>query len=920
MSGSATPVVGRDRELEELERLSEAVFRGESRALTVRGEAGIGKTTIIERFIATQKHCQVKTCFGVDSEMELAWAGLHQLCGSMLEYLPKIPAQHGAALKTAFGLGGDGTPDPFLCGLAVLDLLTEAAEQRPVICVIDDAHALDRTSLRTLGFVSRRLRGESVGMIFAVREIPTDLAKIPDLSIASLAPSDAGTLFDSVARVRLDPAVRERLIAETAGNPLAIVEFAEQGNVRRLAGGYDIPRSGRVRGRIEASFLQTARTLSRDAQSLLLLAAADPTGDTTLLLRAALASGLTVPDDGAEALDRLVTLSPAVRFRHPLVRSAIYDTASDVDRRAAHRALAHAYVDERSDRRIWHLAQSLDGPNEQVAADLEQAALGARGRGGWAGAAAFLARSAQLTPDPATRARRELAAATACFQGGDPQGAQALLVSAHARGLDDRSLAQAQLLRGQLDLYLIRGGDAPALLLDAARALTRFDPGLARETYLEAVQAAGFAGTLAAGESVGSIARAAIAEAPSVEPARPVDLLLDAVSRFYADGAAAATPLARLANEALLAAPPSPEVIRWTVLGTNLAFETFDDELIGPLAERAVEVARQTGMVSLFVVAGWMLVGTRVVTGDLVGGEALLREVTAVAEDIGASVPAFALVALHAWRGEDDGFDELAASVRAAAEEINEGHVLLFLDGITALLRNGTAEHRTALAFCKRMLESDNPTYGLVVAFEYAEAASRAGTEEEMAAAREYLETLTGAAHTGWGRGLRAVSRALLDETADSESSYLEGVAEFAKTKMRPYLARAHLLFGEWLRRQGRRREARWQLRAAYDLLSDIGCNAFAARAARELGLSGEKTRRRPRLTDDELTRQELQVARMAASGLSNREIAERLFLSHRTVASHLYHVYPKLGITSRNQLHLALKQRTGLGRATPNE
>jgi DNA-binding CsgD family transcriptional regulator len=339
-----------------------------------------------------------------------------------------------------------------------------------------------------------------------------------------------------------------------------------------------------------------------------------------------------------------------------------------------------------------------------------------------------------------------------------------------------------------------------------------------------------------------------------------------------------------------------------------LAFETFDDELIVPLAERAVEVARQTGMVSLFVIAGWVLVGAKVLTGDLVGGEALLREVIAVAEDVGASVPGFAMVALHAWRGEIERFEELAASCRVAAEKINEGHVLRFLDGITGTLRNGTGEHRTALDFCKRMLESDNPTYGLVVAFEYAEAASRAGTEEEITAAREYLTTLTEAADTGWGRGLRAVSRALLDDTADSESSYLEGVTEFGKTGMRSFLARVHLLFGEWLRREGRRREARWQLRAAYDLLSKIGCDAFAARAARELGLSGEKTRHRPPSINGELTRQELQVAQLAASGLSNREIAERLFLSHRTVASHLYHVYPKLGVTSRNQLHLALK------------
>jgi DNA-binding CsgD family transcriptional regulator len=904
------PILGRDRELDVLDRLADDLLRGESGKLIVQGEAGIGKTTLLERFMATHTEFQIETGFGVDCEMELVWAALHQLCASMLEYLPKIPEPQAAALKAAFGLAGNGMPDPFLCGLAVLSLLTEAAEGSPVICVIDDAHALDRASLTTLGFVSRRLRAESVGMIFAVRAVPEELANIPVLHVEGLANRAAGALFDKVARVRLDPAVRERLIAETAGNPLAIVEFAEQGNVRRLAGGYEIPRSGRVADSIEASFLQTARALDPDAQRLLLLAAADPTGDATLLRRAALASGLNIPGGEGETLGRLAALAPTVRFRHPLVRSAIYDTATDADRREAHRALARASSPEDdSDRRVWHLAQSLDSPDEPVAADLERSALGARARGGWAAAAAFLARAAQITPESATRARRELAAATAYFQSGDAQGALTLLVSAHARGLDDRLLAQAQLLRGQLELYLTRGGDAPALLLDAARALTPFDPPLARETYLEAVQAAGFAGVLAAGETVGSIARAALSEAPLVAPARPVDLLLDAVSRFYADGAAAATSSARRANEALLASPPSPEAMRWTVLGANLAFETFDDELMVPLAERAVEVARQTGMVPLFVMAGWVLVGAKLLTGDLVGGDALLREVIAVAEDVGASAPGFAVVALRAWRGEVEDFDRLAAACRVAAEEIKEGHVLRFLDGITALLRNGTGEHRTALDFCQRMLNSDNPTYGLVAAFEYAEAASRAGTELEVVAAREYLATLTSAAHTGWGRGLRAVCRALLDDTVDPEASFRESVAEFAMTRMRSFLARVHLLFGEWLRREGRRQEGRQQLRTAYDLLSDMGCDAFAARAGRELGLSGEKTRRGPPSMDDELTAQELHVAQMAASGLSNREIAERLYLSHRTVASHLYRVYPKLGIASRNQLHLALQR-----------
>jgi DNA-binding CsgD family transcriptional regulator len=557
---------------------------------------------------------------------------------------------------------------------------------------------------------------------------------------------------------------------------------------------------------------------------------------------------------------------------------------------------------------VWHIAQSLDGPDEQVAGELERSAASAQARGGSAGAAAFLSKSALLTPDSGTRARRELEAAVARFQSGDGHGALELLSSAEARGLDDQLLAHAQLLRGQIELYLTHGGDAPALLLAAARALKPFDPSLARETYLEAVQAAGFAGRFNSGETLGSIARAALAEAPAADPVRPVDLLLDALARFYADGAAAATSAARIANEALLAeSAPSPETVRWMWIGANLAFETFDDELIVPLAERGVALARESGTVLMFVIAAWMLGGTKVLGGDLAGGNALFRESIAIAEDTGAPAARFALLAVQAWRGESKDYDEFAASIKVEAENLNEGHVLTFVEGISAVLCNGTGEYRRALDHCKQMLASDRPIYGLVIAFEYAEAASRAGTEGEIGAARECLAVLTSAAQTRWARGLRAISRALLDGTADAEACYRESIDEFDKTTLLPYLGRAHLLFGEWLRREGRRREGRSHLRVALDLLSPNGYEAFAARAARELVLAGDTSRRRPPTIDDELTPQELQIAQMAASGLSNRQIAERMYLSHRTVASHLYRVYPKLGITSRSQLHLVL-------------
>ncbi|HEY6887000.1 MAG TPA: LuxR C-terminal-related transcriptional regulator [Solirubrobacter sp.] len=900
-------MVGRARELEQLQRVSDELQRGSSAALVVHGEPGIGKSTILERFVATQTSVQIVSCSGVESEMELPWAALHQVCGSLLDYLPRIPAPQSAALRSAFGLTEDGVPDPFLCGLAVLGLLAEAAEERPVLCVIEDAYALDRVSLTTLAFVSRRLHAESVGLMFSVREIPRELANLPQLRLEGLPATDAGALLDAVVHAPLDPAVRARLIAESHGNPLAIIELASHGHVRRLAGGYDVPAIGRLPARLQESFIGAVRALDSDTQRVLLLAAADPTGDAALLRRAALARGLEVPDASDESVARLIAFSPSVRFRHPLVRSAIYAGATEAERRTAHRALAEAFEhDEAPDRHVWHLAQSLDRPDAAVAETLERAATGAQARGGWAAAAAFLSRAAQITPDPVARARRELAAARARFQTGDAEGAQALLSSAQARDLDQRLRADAELLRAQVESYLTHGADAPAQLLAAARALKPFDPALARETYLEAVQAAVFAAHLATDATPRSIARAALSEAPTIELARPVDLLSDALIRHYAEGAVAP---ARRALDAILAeVPPSPETQRVLWVATVLAAETLDADAMAALAERAVESARESGMVLRFPVPATSLAAITMMRGNLGAANALLHEAMTVAEHAGAPAPRSALLGLKAWRGEVDSYDELAASVAAEAEHLNQGQILCYIDAATARLRNGLGHYRDALDLCRRMLAVDIPIYGYVIAFEYAEAASRAGTATEIQSAYRYLSTLTEAAHTQWSRGLRALSRALLDDEADPGEAFEESLAEFGQSPLRSYQARVHLLYGEWLRREGRRQVSRRELRIAHDELSRIGCEGFAARAARELALSGEKSRRRTPTMDDALTPQELQVAQMAAAGLSNRQIAERMYLSHRTVGAHLYRVYPKLGITSRNQLHIVLE------------
>jgi DNA-binding CsgD family transcriptional regulator len=906
-------VVGRGQELRALEQFRESVLQGRSGVVVVHGEPGIGKTTLLERFATQPQACRIETCGGVESEMELAWAGLHQFCVPLLARLDRIPSPQRLALSAAFGLAEGPAPDPFLVGLAVISLLAEAADERPIICIVDDAYALDRSSLRALAFVGRRLQSEAVGLIFVVREVPPDLAGFEELPVLGLGPADAGTLLDAVTPTRLDPRVHQRIIAETSGNPLAIVELADAGHLRRLAGGYGTPVASPIRSRIEDRFLEAFGQLAEGARRVLMLAAAEPTGDSALLRRAAQFIGVELPDRDDLQVQRLISFSPSVSFRHPLVRSAIYATASPSERRAAHRALAEATDPEHDpDRRVWHLAQAQDGPDEDIAVQLDRSAARALARGGHAGAAAFLVRAAQLTPDPALRARRELAAASARFQSGDPDGALELLDSAHAHGLDDVLLARAELLRGQVTFLKTRGGRAPALLLGAARRLEPFDPAGAREAYISAMSAAIFAGGYSS-EPLESIAAIVLAQAPVVDPPRPVDRLLDGMAARFATGVEASIAPTRAANRAFLAEwPPSTVSTPYMWTFARMALETLECEVALDIADRQVQVVRESGALALLPMAIVPLATAHLLRGDLATGESLALEALGVAAHAGVPAPAWPLLLARALHGDPDRFTPLAASTLADARESGEGHILHFADVALAILSNGRGDYRTTLSRAMDHAGRGCPEflYASMLGFEFVEAASRAGAPADIDAAQRFSDQLTRASTSGWGRGLAAITAVLLTSAsaADAEALYREAQAQFAASGMAMYAARVRLLFGEWLRREGRRKESRDELRDALAALSSMGLGAFAARAVHELELAGESNaRRRPPASDEELTPQELQVAQLAAAGLSNREIAERLFLSHRTVASHLYRVYPKLGITSRNQLHRVL-------------
>src|SRR3954452_2531189 len=534
-------LIGRDAERNLLDRLVSAVRAGESRALVVHGEPGVGKTALLEYLAEHASGCRVVRAAGVQSEMELAFAGLHQLCGPMLERLDRLPVPQRNALATAFGVSAGPAPDRFLIALSVLSLLSEVAEDRPMVCLIDDEQWLDHASAQVLAFVARRLGAESLGLVFGARLPSSDLAGLPELMVAGLREEDARALLDSVLTGPLDPRVRDQIIAETRGNPLALLELPRGLTAAELAGGFGLPAAVPLSGSIEDSFRRRMDALPAETRRLLLLAAADPVGDPALVWRAAGRLGV-----GAEAAAPAVEAGLAefgirVRFRHPLVRSVAYRSASPQERQGAHRALAEV-IDPAVDpeRRAWHRAQAAPGPDEDVARELERSAGRARARGGLAAAAAFLERAALLTVDPAQRAGRALAAAQAKFQAGAFDAALNLLAVADAGPLSEPQQARVDVLRAQLAFVTNRGRDAPPLLLKAANRLEPIDARLARATYLDALTAAMFAGRLAtAGGDTLKVALAAGAAPRPLRAPHAPDLLLDGLVTTFNEGYAA---------------------------------------------------------------------------------------------------------------------------------------------------------------------------------------------------------------------------------------------------------------------------------------------------------------------------------------------------------------------------------------------
>jgi DNA-binding CsgD family transcriptional regulator len=915
-----TELTDRHAERDVLDRLLAAVRAGESRSLVVRGEPGVGKTALLEHLAGQASGCRVARAVGVQSEMELAFAVLHQLCAPMLDRLECLPAPQRDALRIAFGLSAGPPPDRFLIGLAALGLLSELAGERPLVCIVDDEQWIDSASAQALAFLARRLGTESVGLVFGARVPTGDLAGLPELVVEELREDDARTLLDSALTGPLDARVRDQIIAEAHGNPLALLELPRGRTAAELAGGFGLPGavpvSDSISGTIEENFRRRINALPAGTRRLLLLAAADPTGDPTLVWQAAgrLRVGAEAAAPAVEA--RLAEFDVRVQFRHPMVRSVAYQSASAQDRQAAHRTLAEVTDPELDpDRRAWHRAQAAPQPDEEVAGELERSAGRAQARGGLAAAAAFLERGVMLTPDLSRRAGRALAAANTKFQAGAFGSAQDLLGVAEAGPLSELEQARVDLLRAQLAFVTNRGGDAPLLLVKAAKRLEPIDTGLARATYLDALTASTLAGRLARpGGHTLEVARAASAAPRPLDDPRVPDLLLDGLAANFNEGYAAGVPFLRKALAAFGRGMSADEELRWLWLTTLAALHLWDDERWDMLSAQYVELARKAGALSELPLALSTRSMMLLFGGDLATATALTDEGRAVIDATGSQFAPYAAMGLAALQGKQATVSALIEVTASDVAERGEGIAMSVAEWANALLHNGLGRYPEAMRAAQQALyyqeypDVHYPGIANWAAAELVEASARSGMTETAAATYRWIAEMTSASGTNWALGVEARSRALVTEGKGAESLYQDSIMHLGRSRVRAELARAHLLYGEWLRRRRRRREAREQLRTAQDMLEAMGMEAFAERARRELRATGETARKRTAAaSDEELTAQETLIARLAREGLSNPDIGARLFLSPRTVQYHLGNVFAKLGITSRSQLVHAL-------------
>jgi DNA-binding CsgD family transcriptional regulator len=916
-NGDCKPaLLGRDRECDALDRLLENVRTGQSQVLACRGELGVGKSAILDYLAATASDCRVVRAAGAESETALPYSGLFQLCAPMLDLRDRLPAPQRDALATVFGLSAGPPPDRFLVGLATLTLFAEVAEQQPLVCIVDDAQWLDDVSAQILGFFSHHLVTERIALVCAARTGIGDdvLPGLPELSIHGLDVTSARALLLDSVRGPLDAAVCDQIVAESHGNPLALVEVPRSWN-GDLAGGFGLPDGQPVASKIEQSYAQHLRQLPDTTQLLVLVAAAEPLGDRVLLHRAAEALGLDMAAADPAVKAGLLKVDGRVEFAHPFVRSAAYHSAAAVERDRVHRALAEATDPETDpDRRAWHRAHATPGPDEEVAVELERSAARAQTRGGVAAAAAFLQRAAALTNDPALRTERALAGADANVHAGAFEAALKLVAMAETEAADEFQRARVDLLRGHVAFASGLSADAPSLLLEAASRLEPFDLDLARETYLTAWGAAVFAGQ---GDFVFEISRAVRALPPPAGAPRPLDLLLDGLALLTTEGrAAAAATLQRAADS--LTSIPVKDVLRWGWAATAASDAVWDDERTRAISARQVQLVRDAGALAQLPIHLAALGLAKTWIGDFAGAASLIAESDSVAAATGSPIAPYTLLRLRALQGGESEASPLIASAIERASAGGQRSAAAWAQWAAAVLYNGLARYEQAASAARQATTNTfEPRVSMWALPELVEAGARVGDSELAHDALESLAETTQPCGTDFAFGVEARSRALVSEGAAAEELFREAIERLSRTQLRPELARAHLLYGEWLRRENRRVDARAELRAAYEMFTDIGIGAFAERTRRELLATGETVRKRTGASFDELTPREVNIARLAADGHTNPEIGAQLFISPRTVEWHLSKVFNKLNVGSRRELR---RTRVPTGTADPSD
>jgi hypothetical protein len=860
------------------------VLAGASRVVVLRGDAGVGKSALLGYLSDRVGGWRIARAAGVESEMELAHSGLHQLCAPMLDHLERLPLPQRDALAIVFGRSTGPAPDAFLVGLATLTLLAEVAEHQPLVCIVDDAQWLDQASAHLIGFVGRRLHAEGVALVCSARTGIGDdvLAGLPELSVEGLGDGDARALLLRKMHGPLDSAVSDQIIRESHGNPLALLELPRTWRADDLAGGFGVLDSRPLTSKIEQSYAQRLLLLPPETQLLVVAAAAEPLGDPALLHLAAETLGIDMTAADAAEDAGLLQIHVRVEFAHPLVRSAAYRSATADDRHRVHDALARATdADTDPDRRAWHRAHAIPGPDESVAAELERSAGRAQARGGVAAAAAFLQRSVALTVDPVRRAERALAAAQASLEAGAFDAALRVVATAEAGPLDEFQRARIDLLRGRI-ASASSFGRAAAQLLKAARQLEPLNIDLARETYLEAWGTALAAGELASASTLRDVSRAVRSAPRAAHEPQSYDLLLDGLAQLVAEGLAPAAPTLR---KAVSAFREDESVLRWGAMAATAAAALWDMESFHAVITRQLRLARDAGALGLLATA---LQGAGIVvtwSGDFAEAASLVAEADAVTATTGISISPYGGMLLAAYQGREADASTLLKTTIDDAGASGEGLGVQYAGWATAVLSNGLGRYGEALAPA-RQASDDTPE--LFVSHwalaELVEAAVRTRNPRLAAEAVDRLVAATSATDSDWALGVAARSRALASEGAAAEALYVEAIARLGRTPVRPELARAHLLYGEWLRRENRRVDARAQLLVAHEMLNAIGMEAFAERTRIELLATGEKVRKRVVESREELTSQEAQIARLARDGLSNPEIGARLFLSGRTV------------------------------------